>query len=173
AGYLHRVLTRLDVQAAQAIHANDTPKLVRAIEVSLLARKPQREQWTQGRDPLTGYRVVQIGLTPPREALYGRINRRAAEMFERGLVAETKAIVERFGDECRALTSLGYAQALGVMRGELTMANAVAAAQQGHRNYAKRQMTWFRRDAAIHWLPMFGADDEAVAQALQEFKDRM
>ena len=165
--WLHRVLQRLDPRAAKLIHANDAPKLIRSIEVTLAARQPQTVQWQAGRDALRGYRVVQMGLAPVtskemRERLYARINDRAAEMFERGLVAETEMLRERFGDDCRALGALGYAQAMAVLRGECTLDAAVAAAQQGHRNYAKRQGTWFRRDAAMRWLQGFG--DEAVVQ---------
>ena len=165
--WLHRVLQRLDPRAAKLIHANDAPKLIRSIEVTLAARQPQTVQWQAGRDALRGYRVVQMGLAPVtskemRERLYARINDRAAEMFERGLVAETEMLRERFGDDCRALGALGYAQAVAVLRGECTLDAAVAAAQQGHRNYAKRQGTWFRRDAAMRWLQGFG--DEAVVQ---------
>ena len=165
--WLHRVLQRLDPRAAALIHANDTPKLIRSIEVTMGARKPQTEQWQAGRDPLRGYRVVQMGLAPVtskemRERLYARINDRAAEMFERGLVAETEMLRERFGDECRALGALGYVQAMAVLCGEMTLDVAVAAAQQGHRNYAKRQGTWFRRDVSMRWLAGFG--DEAAVQ---------
>ena len=167
--YLHRLLLRLDPRAAALIHANDTPKLIRSIEVTLSARQPQTEQWEAGREALQGYRVLQLGLSPERKRLYERINQRAAAMFDLGLVAETEMLRARFGDACRALTSLGYAQAMSVLRGELALPEAVAAAQQGHRNYAKRQLTWFRRDAAMHWLAGFGGDeavrDEALALA--------
>ncbi len=167
--WLHRVLQRLDPRAAELIHANDVPKLIRSIEVTLAARQPQTEQWKAGRDPLRGHRVLQMGLAPDRERLYARINGRAAAMFERGLVAETEMLRERFGDGCRALGALGYAQAMAVLRGEMTLDEAVTAAQQGHRNYAKRQATWFRREAAIRWLAGLGdaaaVQDEALALA--------
>jgi tRNA dimethylallyltransferase len=165
--WLHRVLQRLDPRAAELIHANDVPKLIRSIEVTLAARQPQTEQWQAGRDALRGYRVLQMGLAPlapkpMRERLYARINDRAAAMFERGLMTETEMLRERYGDECRALGALGYAQAMAVLRGEMTLDAAMAAAQQGHRNYAKRQGTWFRREAAMRWLAGFG--DEAAVQ---------
>jgi tRNA dimethylallyltransferase len=162
---MHRILTRLDPAAAALIHANDTPKIVRAIEVTLVARQPITRQWEQPRDPLTGYRVFRLGLSPPRPALYARINARAAEMFDRGLVEETTQLVETYGFECRPFTSLGYAQAIAVLRNEITRDDAVKAAQQGHRNYAKRQLTWFRADPAIHWLPNFGSDEDTIRQA--------
>ena len=169
--WLHRVLQRLDPRAAELIHANDAPKLVRSLEVTLAARQPRTEQWQAGREPLRGYRILQLGLAPERKRLYARIDARAAAMFERGLLAETGMLRERFGDDCRALGSLGYAQAMSVLTGQgiggqSTLAAAVAAAQQGHRNYAKRQMTWFRRESAMHWLNGFGDEPEMQAAAV-------
>jgi tRNA dimethylallyltransferase len=163
---LHRILTRLDPAAAAKIHANDMPKLIRAIEVTLAARQPITEQWEQPRNALTGHRVLRLGLNPAREALYERINRRAAEMFDRGLVEETTQLVEYYGFDCRPLTSLGYMQSVQVLRGEITHDAAVAATAQGHRNYAKRQLTWFRKDTAIHWLGGFGSDSEMQSEAV-------
>jgi tRNA dimethylallyltransferase len=163
--HLHRILARLDPAAANLIHANDTPKIIRAIEVTLAARQPITRQWQQPRDPLTGFRILRLGLNPPRAALYDRINFRATDMFDRGLVEETTQLVETYGFDCRPLTSLGYAQAVAVLRGETTRDEAVALAAQGHRNYAKRQLTWFRKDLEIQWLPGFGSDREIIAQA--------
>jgi tRNA dimethylallyltransferase len=163
--HLHRILSRLDPAAAALIHANDTPKIIRAIEVTLAARQPITQQWEQGREPLTGYRVLRLGLNPPRAALYDRINRRAYEMFASGLVEETTQLVETYGFNCRPLTSLGYAQAIAVLRNELTRDEAITLAAQGHRNYAKRQLTWFRKDPEIQWLPNFGSDPDTIRKA--------
>lgn len=164
---LHRLLQRFDPHAAAKIHPNDTPKLIRSLEVTLLARQPQTEQWQTGRDPLTGFRIFQLGLNPPRAELYARINDRAAAMFSTGLLVETAAIQSRFGNTARGLTSLGYAQALSVLENKMTLSQAIAEAQQGHRNYAKRQLTWFRRDPRVHWLPSFGDDPSTQAEALR------
>jgi tRNA dimethylallyltransferase len=164
AAHLHRILARLDITAAALIHANDTPKIIRAIEVTLAMRQPITQQWQQGREALRGFRVLRVGLNPPRADLYARINRRAAEMFDSGLEEETSMLVERYGYECRPLGSLGYAQAVAVLRGEISREQAVTLAQQGHRNYAKRQLTWFRKDGAIRWLNGFGS--EVVGEAI-------
>ena len=164
--HLHRTLARLDPLAAARIHQNDLPKMIRAIEVSLLARRPITEQWSDGRDALFGYRVLRLGLDPPRAMLYERINARAKAMFAAGLVEETRSLVARFGADCRPLHSLGYAEAQAVLACTLTEAEAIEKAQQGHRNYAKRQMTWFRREAALHpvdWLDGMG-DTRAIQQ---------
>jgi tRNA dimethylallyltransferase len=165
--YLHRILARLDAAAAEAIHPNDVAKVVRAIEVSLAAKQPLTQQWQKGRDALTGYRILRLGLDPPRPLLYERINQRAAAMFDRGLVEETERLIERYGRDCRPLTSLGYAEAAAVLCGESNREQAVAQAQQGHRNYAKRQATWFRRETNIHWLKGFGGDQN-MTSSVQE-----
>lgn len=162
--YLHRVLARLDAKAAEVIHPNDIPKVIRAIEVSL-SEAPITEQWKLGRDRLAGYRILRLGLNPPRTRLYERINQRASAMFDRGLIEETSRLIERYGRDCRALGSLGYAQAAAVLAGEMSREEAVAAAQQGHRNYAKRQLTWFRREPEMHWLAGLGSDEVVVTEA--------
>jgi tRNA dimethylallyltransferase len=162
--WLHRLLGRLDPASAARIHANDTPKLIRAIEVCLAARKPMSA--VLGRDPLTGFRLLRIGLNPPRQALYDRLNRRAAAMFAAGLVEETHGLLARYGP-VKALDSLGYRQALAVLAGTLREDAAIAAAQQGHRNYAKRQLTWFRREPDVHWIAAFGNEPATLHTAAE------
>ena len=162
--WLHRILTRLDPASSGRIHANDIPKLIRAIEVCLAGQRPMSEvlgSVDEARDPLTGYRLLRIGLNPPRQALYDRLNRRCAEMFAAGLLEETRNLLARFG-RVKALDSLGYRQALSVIDGEADLPAAIAAAQQGHRNYAKRQLTWFRREPDVRWIEAFGNDAESV-----------
>ena len=167
--YLHRILVRLDRAAAVKIHANDAPKLIRAIEVCLTSRHKSSRQkmselWQQqGRDPLRGFRILRLGLDPEREALYERINQRAQRMFDAGLVEETQALVEKYRAGARPLASLGYRQATQFLHGELSREQAIVAAQQAHRNYAKRQMTWFRREPDVTWLRGFG-DDLGIQQ---------
>jgi tRNA dimethylallyltransferase len=159
--HLHRILRRLDSSAASRIHAHDVPKMIRAIEVCLASRRPMTELWQQGREPLQGFRVLRLGLNPEREVLYARINQRAAKMFDEGLIAETERLLAKYGDEARPLASLGYKQAMQFLRGELDRESAIAAAQQAHRNYAKRQITWFRREPDVRWLAGFG-DEPAI-----------
>jgi len=160
--HLHRLLQRLDPAAAAKIHSNDTPKLIRAIEVCLASRKEMSAMWKEGRDPLQGFHVLRLGLNPDRAALYQRINQRAQQMFDTGLVEETERMLAKYGDTARPLSSLGYKQAVQLLRGEIDRDTAIQAAQQAHRNYAKRQMTWFRREPHVAWLAGFG--DEANIQ---------
>ncbi len=176
AANLHKTLARFDHQAAERIHPNDVPKVIRALEVSLAARAPMTDQWTAGRDALEGYRVLRLCLDPPRAQLYQRIDARAKAMFDRGLVTETRALIARFGPGCRPFTSLGYVQAAAVLNGTLTGAEAISQAQQGHRNYAKRQLTWFRKEAELHatsWLPGFGDDAGILSQAETLIRDHL
>jgi tRNA dimethylallyltransferase len=161
-GWLHRMLTRLDAASAVRIHANDTPKLIRAIEICLAARKPMSEVVT--RDPLTGFRLLRIGLNPPRAALYERLNQRCAQMFALGLIAETRSLLACYGP-VKALESLGYRQAMLVLLKGLSEKTAIAEAQQGHRNYAKRQLTWFRREPYVYWIESFGDDRATILGA--------
>jgi tRNA dimethylallyltransferase len=155
-GYLHKILRRLDATAAGAIHPNDSPKLIRAIEVCLGTRRQMTEMWSEGREALKGFRIRKVGLNPEREALYARINARARRMFEAGLVEETKGLLAKYGEAARPLAALGYKQAVHLLRGELSHDEAIAAAAQAHRNYAKRQMTWFRRETGVEWIVGFG-----------------
>lgn len=171
AGWLSQLLSRLDAQAASRIHPNDTPKLIRAIEVSLAARRPITEAWRAGAEPLTGYRILRIGLAPERAALYQRIDARARAMFEHGLVAETQQLIGKYGAERKIFDALGYRQTRQLLAGELTEAQAIEAAQKGHRNYAKRQFTWFRREPEVMWLAGFG-DDPAMQQAAADVVSR-
>ena len=153
---LHRALRRLDPAAATRIHLNDASKLIRAIEIAHLTAQPTAQAWQQQQpEPLTGYRILQFALSPPRADLYRRIDTRCKAMFAAGLVEETHTLLAQYGPT-RPLNALGYRQAQQVLAGELTEPEAIAQTQQAHRNYAKRQLTWFRKDPRLHWLETFG-----------------
>lgn len=163
-GHLHQMLMHLDPESAERIHAHDEAKLVRALEVCLTAGEPMSRMFEKGRDALTGFNILRIGLEPPRAALYERLNQRCENMFRGGLVEETKSLLEKYGTTgvpSHPIHSLGYRQAAQHLRGEMNLDEAIAAAQQGHRNYAKRQLTWFRREPEVRWLKGFG-DESAV-----------
>jgi tRNA dimethylallyltransferase len=163
--HLHRILRRLDFTAAEKIHANDVPKLIRAVEVCLSSRQKITQLWQQGRQALTGFHILRIGLVSDRNQLYERINHRAQQMFDRGLLEETCRLHEKYGEAASPLGALGYKQCMQLLRGEIDAVAALQLAQQGHRNYAKRQMTWFRREPDVHWLSGFGDNAEIQRQA--------
>jgi len=168
--YLHRLLRRLDPAAAEKIHAHDKPKLIRSIEICLACRARMSEVWRQGRDPLRGFQILRLGLNPERAALYERINRRASRMFDEGLLEETQQLLDKYGQSAGSLGSLGYKQAVQLLQGETTRDSAIAAAQQAHRNYAKRQMTWFRREPEVVWLNGFGDESKIQGTAIERIR---
>ena len=147
--------------------------MIRAIEVCLAARRPMTEMWREGREPLRGFRILRFGLNPEREVLYARINQRAAKMFDEGLIDETKRLIGKYGEKARPLSSMGYRQATELLRGEINREAAVAAAQQAHRNYAKRQLTWFRREPDVYWLAGLGDDATILAEAIARIRQQI
>jgi tRNA dimethylallyltransferase len=145
---LDRLLRRLDPKAGARIHANDTPKLTRALEVRILTGRPAQAH--EPPDPLRGYAVRKIGIFPPRQELYARLDLRSEWMFRNGLIEEVEALLaEGVPLEAKPFESLGYRQALAVVRGQMELSQAIADTQQSTRNYAKRQVTWFRHETDI------------------------
>lgn len=157
-GSLHRLLSRFDPDAARRIHPNDTNKLIRAVEVCLIARRPITVLFRENASPgLEGFRVFKVGLNPPRQELAERIDGRCVGMFEAGLVDEVRRVLGLgFAADSKALASIGYREALMHLRGELSYEEAVRRTQAATRQYAKRQRTWFFRDGATKWFGGFG-----------------
>ncbi len=167
AGHLFRVLQRLDLEAARKIAPADEQKLIRAIEVCLLAKRPVSEVHRSGRTPLEGWCPLKIGLRPPREALNERIQARTDAMLERGWMDEVRALVNSgLVENAKPFDFIGYRELRGVLRGESTVDQARAAIQQATRRYAKRQLTWFRREPGVYWCEGFGDDARVQRQTL-------
>jgi len=166
--FLHRLLARLDAVAAARIQPRDTQKLIRAVEVCILARQPLSAMQARGRVGLEGYHVIKLGLDPPRAQLYDRINRRVEAMFAAGLMEETHALLH-LSDAARIkpLGALGYRQACAVWEGKASREKAVTATQLATRHYAKRQLTWFRREEDIQWFEGFGDDPHVQGRILE------
>lgn len=167
-GRLHRLLARWDPPSAARIHARDINKLIRSLEVTVLTREPLSSLHLRGREPLTGYNIVGVGLDPPRAGLYRRIDERTRRMFAAGLVDECRRILALGVPEtAKPFESLGYAQALNVIRGVRTLDQAIELTQIETRRYAKRQWTWFRREPAIRWFEGFGDDPETASRIIE------
>jgi len=166
--FLHRWLARLDGAAASRIQPRDTQKLIRALEVCILAQQPLSALHARGRTGLEGYRVTKIGLNPPRAQLYQRIDRRVEHMFEAGLIEETQALLERSdAAHIKPLGALGYRQAREVLEGKASREEAVTATQAATRHYAKRQLTWFRQESDVSWFEGFGDDPHVQSRILE------
>jgi len=171
-GSLHRLLRRFDAAAAARIHPNDVPKVMRAVEVCLLARRPVTEMFREGRDRLEGFRTLKMGLAPDRDELYRRLDERCRRMFESGLLEEVQRILDQgFPLEAKPFESHGYRQAVQMLRGELNAKEALFYAQRNTRNYAKRQMTWFRKEPDMEWLKGFGEEPHIQDRALARVRE--
>ncbi len=165
-GSLHKLLRRFDAAAAGRIHARDVNKVVRALEVCLVARRPISELFAQGRDALRGFRVLKIALNPPRAALFERLDSRCQRMFELGLADEARRILALgFSPGAKPFESLGYRQALQLVNGQLSAEEALYHMRRETRRYAKRQWTWFRRERDVEWYDGFG-DDPVVQRVV-------
>ena len=165
--YLHRVLRRLDPEAALRIGSRDRPKMIRAIEVCLLTGRPLTEIHRAGRARLEGYAPIKFGLHPPRAALYDRIEQRVHTMLDRGWLDEV-ANLARSGVplDAKPFDFIGYSELHAHLEGTVTLTAATKAISQATRRYAKRQLTWFRKEPLVHWLPGFG-DDPTIAAAAE------
>jgi tRNA dimethylallyltransferase len=157
--HLHRLLNRVDPDSADRISVRDKPKMIRALEVFFLTSKPISWHFNAGRKPLQGFNALKIGLSPPKALVYQAINLRVEQMFADGLVSEVQSILERgFSPNLKALQSLGYFQVVRHLQGELTLTEAEEQTQRETRQYAKRQMTWFRKEDNVIWFEGFGKD---------------
>jgi tRNA dimethylallyltransferase len=209
ATHLHKILARLDPASAARIAPRDTQKIIRAIEMRILAGKPVAEIFRAGRaesreevraevrtrerpsdgvqdearralraSALEGYAITKIGLAPPRPALYARIDARVNEMLAAGWLDEVRALVSSgardkarenvrgIAPDSKPFQFIGYSDLRAHLEGRITLAAAVANIQQSTRRFAKRQLTWFRREPDVHWLTAFGDADESIAAAL-------
>jgi tRNA dimethylallyltransferase len=174
ANYLYRALRRIDSTAAARIGPRDTPKLMRAIEISLLAGKPVSEVQSARRNKLEGFRVIKIGLMPPRTALYERIERRTVEMMDRGWLTEVRTLVAKgISSTAKPFSFIGYGELRGHLEGKQKLPACVAAIQQATRRYAKRQVTWFRKEPDVKWLEGFGDDPQIGTETLKYLREEL
>ncbi|MCY7375893.1 MAG: tRNA (adenosine(37)-N6)-dimethylallyltransferase MiaA [Pyrinomonadaceae bacterium] len=167
AEYLHKILQRVDKVSAAKLFPRDFVRVSRALEVyfqtgnAISAVQPNRLE-----PPEFAHRIEIFVLNPPRDLLYQRINERATRHFETGLVEEVEKLrANGLRDETNALGAHGYRRVCEFLRGERTLESAIEQTKQDVRNYAKRQMSWFRREAGVIWLEGFG-DDEATQENL-------
>ena len=165
--YLHRWLARKDPEAADRIMERDRVRLIRALEVHLAAGRPMSEM-LGGEKPISGFLVIKIGLNPDRDLLYRRINRKVEQMFNSGLLEETRRLLEAgYAESCKGFQALGYRYAIQVIRGSMDENRALELTRRDTRRYAKRQMTWFRKEEGISWIRDFGDSENAYKEAVK------
>ena len=174
AAHLHRILTRLDPESAARIAVPDTQKIIRAIEMRVVAGKSATEIHRSGRTPLAGYRIVKLGLAPPREALYQRIHSRIDAMIQAGWIEEVARLVENaIPADAKPFQFIGYSEWRAYLAGKLPKEEALQKIQQATRRFAKRQLTWFRREPNVDWFTGFGDDPEIFRAALQKLNSQI
>ena len=169
--YLHRILVKCDPRGAAQIAPRDEQKLIRAIELCLLTGQPASELRGRSRVALKGFAVVKIGLMPEREKLYAAIDRRVEAMMETGWVDEVRRLIGRkVPPTAKPFTFLGYSQIREHVGKNTPLSLIVSEIQQATRRYAKRQMTWFRRELGVRWLEGFGQDESIRRRAGEALK---
>ncbi len=165
--HLHEILQRVDPISTCRIAVSDRPKMIRALEVFVLTSKPLSWHFRAGKDPLQGFEILKIGLNPPRSLLYELIDARVDQMFAGGLVDEVQSILSRgFSAEAKAFEALGYSQVVRFLKGEIGLDEAVSLTKRETRHYAKRQLTWFRRESECIWYYSTGDDPRLQAHVV-------
>jgi tRNA dimethylallyltransferase len=154
---LHRWLVRVDPESGNRIMPRDIPRIIRALEVYLLTGKRLTDNFNSGRNALQGYTIHKLGLNPPREELYRRVNQRVLEMLDAGWIEEVRRLLETgISPHSQSFAALGYRRVVEYLQGSLAHEEMVRRIQADTRHYAKRQWTWFRRDPQVHWFKGFG-----------------
>lgn len=173
-GYLHRLLHRLDPPSAARIGPRDTSKLIRAIEVCVLTGKPISEVHRESRPRLEGFAAIKIGLLPPRTSLYVRIEQRVDAMFDAGWIEEVKRLVEMgVPAAAKPFQFIGYGELRAHLAGVVRLDEAARDIKQATRRYAKRQITWFRKEPGVQWFDGFGDAPDTCAAAREYLKEQL
>jgi tRNA dimethylallyltransferase len=163
---LHRELEEVDPRYARLIGKRDKVRIIRALEVFRLTRKPISEHFENTRSELADFHLIKIGLQLERKELYRRIEERVGRMFERGIVAEVGGLLAAGLEESvPAFQALGYKRVLAHLKGKISLDEAVRLTKQDTRQYAKRQLSWFRKMTGVRWLP--AGDHPALAAFLE------
>ena len=169
--FLHRFLAAHDPALARSVGGHDRQRLVRFLEVALLTGRPPSALWNEPDTGADRMPVVKVGLTGPRAWLYARIDARVERFYARGLIEEVERLLAGGLDPaCHAFQAIGYREAVAVLAGTLTREEAVARTQRRSRQYAKRQLTWFRKEPEVRWLD--AADPAGLREAVLAFLPR-
>jgi tRNA dimethylallyltransferase len=166
--HLHQMLSRLDPDAASKLFANDAPRIMRALEVIFQTGELfSKQQSNRAEPPGFASRIRLFVLNPPREVLYEKINRRTEAHFSAGLIDEVKQLLaEGVSERGNALGAHAYRRVCEYLRGERTLESAIEKSKQDVRNYAKRQLTWYRREPGAIWIEGFGDEAERTQEIL-------
>ncbi|MBS4535973.1 tRNA (adenosine(37)-N6)-dimethylallyltransferase MiaA [Clostridium sp. D2Q-14] len=151
--YIHELLKEVDKKSYIRIHENDTKRIVRALEVFYDTGKPMSESYNKFREPNPDFNFIIFGITMDRKKLYKRINSRVDLMIDKGLVKEVKGLLDMgYHKNLVSMQGLGYKEIISYINGEISLNDAVELLKRDTRRFAKRQLTWFRRDNRIKWI---------------------
>jgi len=164
AEHLHHMLQRVDAESAERLQPRDFPRVMRALEVYFqTGERFSEQQPNRAEPPAFASRIRLFVLNPPRDELYEKINRRTEAHFKAGLVDEVKHLLaEGVPETSNALGAHGYRRVCECLRGERTLESAIERSKQDVRNYAKRQLTWLRRERGAIWLDGFGDEQKKI-----------
>lgn len=153
--YLHDKLKLVDPVSADRIHVNDIKRVIRALEVYNETGKPMAEYYKDFRKPNDEFDLVMIGLKMNREELYKRINKRVDIMLEQGLIEEVENLLDKgYGENLTSMQAIGYKEVIDFLKDKISLEEAIESIKQGSRRYAKRQITWFRKEERVHWIDL-------------------
>lgn len=151
--YIHDRLRVVDPETAKKLSINDTKRIVRALEVYQLTGSPMSEYNKNFREENDNFNLAFMGLTMDRQILYDRINTRVDKMIEEGLIDEVKNLLDNgYTSNCTSMKAIGYKEVIDYIEGELSYEDMISILKRNSRRFAKRQLTWFRRDRRIEWF---------------------
>ncbi len=164
--FLHQKLMKVDPVTGKKVHPNDVKRIVRAMEIYHLTGKPMSEYRQNLKNAEIPYELAMIGLTMDRSKLYDRINRRVDEMIQKGLVYEVQELLNKgYGKDLISMQGLGYKELIEYIEGKSSLEEAVEIIKRDTRRFAKRQLTWFRKDKRIYWIDIEDFPDEDSLKA--------
>lgn len=153
--YIYEELKKVDLPSVKRINVNDRKRIIRALEIYYETGKPMSENYKNFRKHNDKYNIVMVGLTMKREELYSKINNRVEEMIKNGLIDEVKTLLDMgYTRDLNSLQGLGYKEVLGYLNNEMNLDETIDLIKRNTRKFAKRQLTWFRRDNRINWVDL-------------------
>ncbi|MGI6738033.1 MAG: tRNA (adenosine(37)-N6)-dimethylallyltransferase MiaA [Christensenellales bacterium] len=171
--YLHELLKKRDSKAAQKLHPNDKRRIIRALEVQDITGKPFSSQKMPSYDE-GKYNIIPLALKWDREILYDRINKRVDIMFEEGLANEVKGLLDSGVSEyAQSMQAIGYKEIIPLLKGESSLEETKELIKTRSRQYAKRQLTWYRADKRVVWIDMQSGADSAIQKVVRLIEEEI
>ena len=169
---LYEMAMKIDRKAAEKISPNDQKRILRILEIYHQSGKTKTQQEMESRKQEIPYQYLVFGIQMDRQILYDRINQRVDQMIEQGLIEEVENLLKKYQEFPTAMQGLGYKEVVEYLEGTLTKEEMIEKIKQESRRYAKRQLTWFRRNQDIIWLDGIQSKEKNINLILEEYKKR-